>query len=85
MQGGGAVLCTPFLLQTHLLAKEEGDFIFLTRSLAAKVVRIVRLCISPAPGGEQGKGEGSAELADLRQKHRAWEPRLPSGAQGGAE
>lgn len=62
----GHALCSIPATDSHLLDREEGDFIFLMRSLAANAAHIVRLCISPAPGDEQGKGEGSAELAVLR-------------------
>lgn len=52
---------------SHLLAREESDFIFPRKLLAAGAVCLVRLCVSPAPRGEEGKEGGGAELAVFRQ------------------
>lgn len=52
---------------SHLLAREESDFIFPMKLLAAKAVCIVRLCVSPALRDEEGREDGGAELAVFRQ------------------
>jgi len=52
---------------SHLLAREESDFISPTKLLAAKAVCFVRLCVSPAPRDEEGREDGEVELAVFRQ------------------
>lgn len=52
---------------SRLLAREESDFISPMKLLAAKAVCTVRLCVSPAPGDEEGREDGGAELAIFRQ------------------
>lgn len=59
------------------LAREETDFIFPMKSLAAKAGCIVRLGASSAPGDGEGREDGGAELAELQSAAQA--PRQSSG------
>lgn len=59
--------CRPTSHPSHLLAREESDFISPMKLLAAEAVCTVRRCASPALRDEEGREDGGAELAVFRQ------------------